>query len=260
MTSAMTIPAMNADQMPRDATAIPSALVITGAVHDLGNLIQVAISAVNIVARNVDMPAAHRKPMLDRAKSSLEQAGALAREAIGLVRGRVAATELADVTDSLREVAVLFDGRNDNDLLLHLQVEANLPDVRCNPLGLQCAILNLLFNARDATIGRGGVSVVGRAIRTGATVTAVEISVEDRGIGMSPDTVRSALDPFFTTKRDGMGGIGLPMVERFAREAGGSLTIDSELGFGTKAAIRLPACSYSDCEQKAAISRMDKQP
>ena len=254
MTSAISASAGSTDPMVPDLTMMQPALAIAGAVHDLGNLIQVASSAVNIVARNADMPAAHRKPMLDRARSSLEQAGALAREAIGLVRGRVAPSEAADVTDSLREVAVLFDARNDTDLLLHVQVEAELPAVRCNPLGLQCAILNLLINARDATIGRGSVSVVGTAIRAGTTVTAVEIAVEDRGIGMSPDTIRRALDPFFTTKSDGVGGIGLAMVERFVREAGGSITIDSELGLGTKIAIRLPASNQPDCEPWIAMT------
>jgi len=254
MTSAMSVPAANADDVLRYVSAVPSALAMAGAVHDLGNLIQVATSAINIVARNVDMPVEHRKPLLDRARSSLDQAGALAREAMGLIRGRAPPAELTDVTNSLREVAMMFDARNDTDLLLHVQVEADLPRVSCSSLGLQCAVLNLLLNARDATTGRGGVSVIGRAVRTGATVAAIEVSVEDRGVGMSPDVIARALDPFFTTKSEGMGGIGLPMVERFVREAGGSLTIDSELGVGTRVAIRLPASCQSNREPRTAMS------
>jgi len=54
MTSAMSVPAANADDVLRYVSAVPSALAMAGAVHDLGNLIQVATSAINIVARNVD--------------------------------------------------------------------------------------------------------------------------------------------------------------------------------------------------------------
>ncbi len=50
-----------------------------GAVHDLGNLIQIAVSAVSIVARSRDMPPEHSGPLLERAKESLNQAGALVR-------------------------------------------------------------------------------------------------------------------------------------------------------------------------------------
>ena len=45
---------------------------------------------------------------------------------------------------------------------------------------------------------------------------------------------------YFTTKTEGLGGIGLPMVEQFATSAGGSIGIASEPGTGTVATLRLP--------------------
>jgi signal transduction histidine kinase len=52
--------------------------------------------------------------------------------------------------------------------------------------------------------------------------------------------IMSAMDPFFTTKPTGLGGLGLPMVKRFSQEAGGELHIESKPDVGTVVTLRLP--------------------
>jgi signal transduction histidine kinase len=78
-------------------------------------------------------------------------------------------------------------------------------------------------------------------IRAHQAGSAIELRVADHGRGMSRATIARVFDPFFTTKADGLGGFGLPMVERFVRGAGGALTIVSELGVGTIVTLGLPA-------------------
>ena len=220
-----------------------ASLAIAGTVHDLGNLIQVASSAVNIVARGGDLPATQRKPMLDRARESLDQAATLAQNAIRLIRGEAARIEYADVAACVREVASKFDAGGTSGLILHIEIEPGLPRIPCSELGLQCSLINLLFNARDASTGKGVVTIRARPAQDSEELASVELSVSDEGIGMSAATVEQALDPFFTTKTDGTGGIGLPMVDRFVRGAGGTLRIESELGVGTKVTMRLPVAT-----------------
>jgi len=231
--------------LARSETREDASLVIAGTVHDLGNLIQVASSAVNIVARGADLPATQRKPMLDRARQSLDQAAALAQNAIRLIRGQAARIEYADVTSCIREVAGKFEEDGPSGLTVRVEIEPGLPSIPCSDLGLQCALINLLFNARDASASNGVVTVRAiQALEDG--VGKVELSVADEGIGMSAATIERALDPFFTTKSDGTGGIGLPMVDRFVREAGGTLLIDSKLDVGTTVTMRLPTGGAND--------------
>jgi len=215
-----------------------SAIAAAGVVHDLGNLIQIAFSAINIVSRSPDMPAIHSGPVLARAKASLEQAGTIVRQCISHARDCGGTTS---VVECVVDVAALIETMDETGFVLKIDVEPGLPLVDCDPVGLRRAILNLVFNARDAIAGNGAVLIEARAIRHNLVATGVELRVADNGIGMSPATIARAFDPFFTTKNDGLGGVGLPMVERFVGEAGGRISIESELAVGTTVTMRLPA-------------------
>lgn len=60
------------------------------------------------------------------------------------------------------------------------------------------------------------------------------VEIEDNGQGMDEDTIKKALDPFFTTKTTGRVGLGLPLLHQAARETGGKLEISSEVGKKTR--------------------------
>ncbi len=126
-------------------------------------------------------------------------------------------------------------------------------------------LLNLANNARDAMDGRGtlGVRLEGlpaadrrnaKRRRRGDDAAAsflpdldpakdyVEIRIADTGSGMGPDTIARIFDPFFTTKPVGQGtGLGLSVVQGIIKTMGGIITVESELGVGTKFRIFLPA-------------------
>jgi CheY-like chemotaxis protein len=69
----------------------------------------------------------------------------------------------------------------------------------------------------------------------------VAIRVSDTGTGIAPDVLQKVFDPFFTTKPVGKGtGLGLSQVHGFAYQAGGLVSLVSELGKGTTVTISLP--------------------
>jgi PAS domain S-box-containing protein len=75
----------------------------------------------------------------------------------------------------------------------------------------------------------------------------VEVQVEDRGIGMTPDVLNQALDPFFTTKEVGQGtGLGLSMAFGIVQAHQGYLTIESAPHQGTRVSLYLPRVAPSD--------------
>jgi CheY-like chemotaxis protein len=113
---------------------------------------------------------------------------------------------------------------------------------------LQNCLFNLAINARDAMPSGGVIKlVVSNAAVEAATEAGLPageytcFAVADEGQGMTPETLERALEPFFTTKPLGKGtGLGLPMVQGFARQSGGDLRIKTAPGEGTTMTIWLP--------------------
>jgi signal transduction histidine kinase len=109
----------------------------------------------------------------------------------------------------------------------------------CDPAQLEAALLELLANAEVAAGPSGKVGIT--TARQGARVA---ITVTDNGAGMSPAVLARAAEPFFTTRPNSAGrGLGLAVVARFARQAGGALAIESAPGAGTAAQLTLPGAS-----------------
>lgn len=212
-----------------------------GVAHELGNLIQIASSAVNIIARSsrFDVTPA-LEPVISGARASLDRAGTLVRQSLHQA-GR-ASTEAShvDVSHSLTEILDLLKPTWEPTHRIALDVDAVLPAVKCEPLGLQSAILNLALNARDSMPNGGTIKIAAAMLFPDADRTMVELSVADCGIGMTGETMKRAFDPFFTTKNSGLGGIGLPMVKRFVEGAGGQIRLFSVPGVGTTVTLLLP--------------------
>jgi signal transduction histidine kinase len=119
-----------------------------------------------------------------------------------------------------------------------------------DPSQLESALLNLCINARDAMPDGGKLTIRTANCRLDVAAARkrdltpgefVSLAVGDRGTGMTPDVVMRAFEPFYTTKPIGMGtGLGLAMVCGFARQSGGQVPIDSEVGNGTTISLYLP--------------------
>lgn len=214
-----------------------SRMSTAGVVHDLGNLIQVASSALNHLGRDPNIATSPGVGfVIAGAKTALERAGYLVRQTIrtaGEVQGEIA---YANVGVCFADIESIIRSAWDANIHLEVRVASDLPLVLCDRVGLQNAILNLLLNARDAMPDGGLISV---SASESENSSQVDVRVEDRGIGMTSETKMRAFDLFFTTKGEGLGGVGLPMVKRFVEDSGGSIDVESTLGSGTIVTLRL---------------------
>jgi signal transduction histidine kinase len=215
---------------------------ILGVVHDLGNLIQIATSALNIISRSSDMDGGSSlRPVVASACTSLRRAGMLVQQTMRLARGGQAAAAPVDVWACLMEIETLVRATWERNIVFELSGGLALPALSCNRVNLQSALMNLLLNARDAMPNGGAISLLATTVHGDDATTEIELRISDNGIGMTKEVLSRASDPFFTTKVSGLGGLGLPMVNRFAQEVGGRLDLESELGRGTVATLRLPS-------------------
>ena len=111
------------------------------------------------------------------------------------------------------------------------------------PVQIQQVLMNLILNARDAMLPRGGVLAVDAVEKAGS----VEITVADTGIGIEPDNLENIFDMFFTTKvhkrsaaENSGAGLGLAFCKMIVDNHEGSISVESEPGNGSKFTIILP--------------------
>jgi len=119
---------------------------------------------------------------------------------------------------------------------LTFEIAEPLPTVLIDAALFEQSILNLCLNAAAAMPGGGTILV-----RCAGSDTGVTVSVTDDGIGMSPEAVDRAFEPYFTTRDDeGGAGLGLAVVYGFMRQSGGDARIISTPGKGTTIELGFP--------------------
>lgn len=209
----------------------------SGIAHDFSNLLT-AIRGYATLARErmaADHPA---RQALARVEEAADQADDVTR---GLLTfGRKSAAELKPVD----LVGLLRDGTNWLRRVLPGTIKLRLDTgsaaqvwVVADTGQLQQVLLNLVVNARDALPHGGELSIVLDEPADGR----VRLTVADTGIGMDADTLRRAMDPFFTTKAPESGtGLGLSVVHGIVAAHGGSVRIESRPGEGTIVSLSLP--------------------
>ena len=117
----------------------------------------------------------------------------------------------------------------------------NLPDLEVDPQRLMQAIAALVANAIKFTPDHGQITVHGRRTATGG----IRIAVRDTGIGMSPEKIADAFQPFrqldsTLSRRFEGAGLGLSICKALVELHGGALSIESAEGEGTTVSIDLP--------------------
>jgi signal transduction histidine kinase len=122
-----------------------------------------------------------------------------------------------------------------------LRVENRIPPgqvhVHADRTQFMQAVVNVLMNAIQAVPAQGHIAVTSRLERG-----QVGVCIADDGGGISKENLAHVCDPFFTTKPPGEGtGLGLAITLGIARAHGGDLSIDSEVGKGTRVTLWLPA-------------------
>jgi len=122
---------------------------------------------------------------------------------------------------------------------IELDLDETLPPIMGNESELRQALINLLFNAVDAIVAKGG-KLGTIAIRTRRHEDWAILEVADTGIGMDEQTKQRCFEPFFTTKGEIGSGLGLSMVYGIVQRHEGKIEVESELGQGTLFRIWFP--------------------
>lgn len=117
-----------------------------------------------------------------------------------------------------------------------LRLDDSLPMVLADPDLLYRAFLNIIINAKQAMEDGGTLTV---SSRFAPAQGGVVVEIQDSGVGMPTEVLRQLFQPFFTTKNRG-SGLGLSIVENIVTSHGGTVSVESEPGTGSRFRITLP--------------------
>jgi signal transduction histidine kinase len=206
-----------------------------GVAHDFNNLLAV-IQGYADFALEAATDDGQRRDLEELSKAAVRGAE-LVRQLLAFSRRRPVDAVALDLAEVVRDMEPMLRRTIGEHIDLRCWVASELPSTVIDPGQVTQLLMNLTVNARDAMPDGGRMTIQATEFENG-----VRLVVEDTGSGMSEETVARAFDPFFTTKPPGSGtGLGLATVYGIVSQAGGTVSLDSELGRGTRATIDLPA-------------------
>ncbi|MGQ0661027.1 response regulator [Sphingosinicella sp.] len=230
-----------------------------GIAHDFNNLLAAVLGGLTLIERRVPL-AEEEGRILGMTRRAAEQGSELVSRLLAFSRRqqlRPGDIDLSALSTSLAEILSHTLG---GLVEIEWRIAGDAWRAYADPTQLELALMNLAINARDAMPQGGLITfVIGNRDAPARNALGIEagdyvvITVADEGSGIAPEMLTKVTEPFFTTKEAGKGtGLGLSMVYGFARQSGGTIDIQSEVGKGTRIDLWLPRARGTDRPQPSA--------
>jgi PAS domain S-box-containing protein len=235
-----------AQEQLRQAQKMETIGQLTGGVaHDFNNLLMAVMGNLELLRKRIPGdPRLHR--LIEGALQGAERGASLTQRLLAFARQQDLKPEPVDLGALIRGMIDLLERSLGPRVALRLNIPDGLPQAHIDANQLELAILNLAINARDAMQDGGSIDIKVARHRASGDATLkpgdyLKVSVIDDGAGMNAETLKKAIEPFFSTKPLGKGtGLGLSMVHGLTVQLGGTLELSSVVGKGTTATLVLP--------------------
>ncbi len=221
-----------------------------GIAHDFNNL----LAAIMGYAEFSLMQIKNDHPLfeaLSEIVGACDHAAGLTRQLLTFARKQTSEKAHLSLNTVIINVKRVFRHLIGTDIDLTISLEEGLRNINIDPSQIEQVVLNLIVNARDAmpnggrlTIDTSNIDLCHEISFNGATIEAghyVRMTVTDTGHGIVHTALDHVFEPFFSTKDTGKGtGLGLATSFGIVTEAGGVITVESELGIGSRFEVFIP--------------------
>lgn len=219
-----------------------------GVAHEINNPLAIVLSERQILldaftGRLDDRPDMDRQFLdsMSQIDIQVHRCKRITHNLLRFARRTESVIEPVDINSFLREVTELMDREaRAHGIAFVTDLDDNIPHISSDPSQLQQVFLNLITNAIDAQSQKpnGWIKIT---TREESEERGLWLIIEDGGSGIPPENLSKIFDPFFTTKPVGKGtGLGLSICYSIIRRLGGTISVTSEPGQGTRFVIFLP--------------------
>ncbi|MDB5650601.1 MAG: multi-sensor hybrid histidine kinase, partial [Hyphomicrobiales bacterium] len=243
-----------AEEALRQAQKLEAVGQLTGGVaHDFNNLLTVIKSSTDLLKRP-NLAEERRVRYVGAISDTVDRAAKLTAQLLAFARRQALRPEVFDATRSVAAIGEMIGTLTGS----RVAIEMHVPDEPCyinaDASQFDTALVNMAVNARDAMDGAGCLTITVEVVAdlprprtpSGRAKSYVAVSLTDTGHGIPPDQRDRIFEPFFTTKGVGHGtGLGLSQVFGFAKQSGGEIIVQSEVGVGTTFTLYLPRAEAS---------------
>jgi signal transduction histidine kinase len=206
-----------------------------GLAHELRNPLGTIRASAEMLVKNVPPGSEMIAELAGFISSEVDRTNSLVTRFLEFARPlelRPARAELTEVID--RAIIQLGRATPPYDVTVYRNYSPEVPPFSFDAELMERVFYNLLLNAAQATPPGGEVTV-----KTRIADDNVEITVIDRGAGIDAPDMESIFNPFFTTKKEGLG-LGLAIVSRIVDLHGGKTAVESDPGKGSVFRVFLP--------------------
>jgi PAS domain S-box-containing protein len=206
----------------------------TGLVHEIKNPLAGIKGSVELLAAEQNITGEDRV-VISMAVDEIKRIETLLKSLLNFAKPpkpQLTVVELNDLLDktisfSLRHPSLSSDTTATMSVVRDF--DEKVPTTMADPMQLQQVFLNLLFNAIEAMTDGGTLTTT---THYDAELNAIQILISDTGTGIEKEIIDNIFQPFFTTKRKGMG-LGLAITRRLVEQHGGDIYVESDPGKGT---------------------------
>jgi PAS domain S-box-containing protein len=240
---------MQAEEALRQAQKMEAVGQLTGGVaHDFNNLLTIIKSSTDLL-RRPDLPEERRRRYVDAISDTVDRASRLTSQLLAFARRQALKPEVFDVSERVQAIGDMLRTIVGSRIRIETEVCCECCTVEADLSQFETALVNMAVNARDAMNGEGSLHIrIGEIAgmppirgHAGNQSRSISVSLTDTGAGIPKDTIAHVFEPFFTTKEVGKGtGLGLSQVYGFAKQSGGDVAVESEVGRGTTFTLYLP--------------------
>lgn len=238
-----------------------------GIAHDFNNLLTVIGASSDFLLQDIDGDAKELAQDIREIKRATDRAASLTRQLLTFSRRQLVKPQLLDLNSVVSEMETMLRRLIGEDFTLSTEYADDTGFVRLDRGQLEQIVVNLVVNARDAMASGGVVNLrtgndrrVAPSIATSGSSHAgrmsdwVTLIVSDTGRGMDEQTRAHIFEPFFTTKDQGKGtGLGLSTVYGIVSQAGGDISVASEMDVGTEFRLFFPCVDETVAAAPAAV-------
>jgi signal transduction histidine kinase/ActR/RegA family two-component response regulator len=236
-----------------------------GVAHDFNNMLTAIQVSADLAMLDVDEATPVYRTLQEIHQVS-SHAGDLTRQLLLFSRKHPMEYVPMNLNRTVENLKKMLNRLIGEDIEIQTRLDSEICDVMADQGTIEQVVMNLILNARDAMPDGGRLTIQTGIVELNSATTQkipesrpgrfVKLTVQDTGVGMTPETVSQIFEPFFSTKGPGKGtGLGLSVVYGIVKQHEGWITVTSVPGKGSNFDVYMPAASEATSESAVSMAK-----